>query len=44
MQGHMIVFQSAMTRTGEMAKGNTEVVSSIAAIKAAVGEWIGGKS
>ncbi|MEQ8825663.1 MAG: hypothetical protein RIC14_14955 [Filomicrobium sp.] len=44
MQGHMIAFQSAMTRTGEMTKSNTEVVSSIAAIKAAVGDWMGRKS
>lgn len=41
MQGHMIAFQAAMTRNGEMTRNKPEVVSSVAAIKAALGTLVG---
>ena len=43
MQGHMIAFQAAMTRTGEMEKSRPVIATSIAAITAALGEVIGGR-
>lgn len=34
MQGHMIVFQAAMTRRGELGLGKSLIVSSIDSIRA----------
>ncbi len=44
MQGHMIAFQSAMTRSGEMVKAKPEAVTSVAAIRAALGSLVGEKN
>ena len=44
MQGHMIAFQSAMTRSGEMVKAKPDAVTSVAAIRAALGSLVGQKN
>lgn len=44
MQGHMIAFRAAMTRTGELEKSRPAIISSILALRARFEELTGAET